>query len=150
MKKLFYWAVPVKSFTAMIFAGFIILYMIVGFLYAIITSKAFEYVIPFMYAIQAAALSVIISVAWTLIFSDVIVKKMRYFKRLMIFTLSLIPVLAISFWIFNAVGWNTLWLIIGGLIIVGLIIISILFETYLNMIGRQYTDVLKNYQANIK
>jgi len=150
MKKMIYWTVPVKAFTVMVFAGFIILYMVTGTGYALITGEAFEYAIPFMFALQAAGLSIVISVLYALLFSDVLIKKMRYFKRLIIFSLSLIPVLALSFWIFNAVGWNSLWLIIGGMIIIGLIIMSILFEVYLNMIGRQYTDVLKIYQEKIK
>ena len=152
MKKLIYWAVPVKSLTAMIFAGFIILYMIVGFLYAFITGEPFEYAIPFMFAIQAAALSVIISVLYTLIFSDVIIKKTRYFLRLIIFAVTLLPVFGICLFAFYdaSTEWTKLWLIIGGLIIIGMIIISVLFEIYFKLIGKHYTDILQEYKEKIK
>ena len=152
MKKLFYWSVPMKSFSAMVFAGFIILYMIVGTGYAFITGEAFEYAIPFLFAVQAAVLSIIIAVLWTVIVSDLVAKKMRYFKRIIIFSLILLPVFGASFLIFHVASaeWTPLWFIIGGLIIIGLIIISLLFEAYFKMIGRQYTNVLKDYKAKIK
>ena len=150
MKKLFYYTVPVKSFTALIFAGFIILYMITGFLYAFITGEAFEYAIPFVFAIQAAALSVIISVLGFFIFGDIIIKKMRNYLRLIIFALILLPVFALCFWVFYIIGWTNLWFIIGGFMIIGLIIISVLFEIYFKLIGKRYTEMLNFYKTQTK
>lgn len=134
----------------MIFAGFIILYMITGTMYAFITGEAFEYVIPFMFAIQAAALSIAISVLYILIFSDLIIKKMRYFKRLIIFLLALLPVFAICL-VFIPMPSDrmNLWLIIGGAIVIFLIIISILFEAYFKLTGKRYTEILQDYKLKI-
>jgi hypothetical protein len=151
MKKLFYWSVPIKSFAAMIFAGFIILYMIIVTIYAVITGEAFEYAIPFMFAIQAVAVSVVISILWTIIFSDIIIKKMRYFLRLIIFSAALLPVFALSFLVLfvSHADCIKLWLVILGAMILGLIIISLLFETYFKLIGKRYTEMLKDYKSKI-
>jgi len=153
MKKMLYWLVPVKSFAAMIFAGFIILYIVTGSLYAFITGDgSFEYSIPFIFAIQGAILSVIISVLWTIFFGDLIIKKMRYFLRLVIFSLTLLPVFGVCLLIFiNApTNWAKLWMIVAGAMVVGLIVISLLFESYFKLIGRKYTEILKDYKSNTK
>jgi len=150
MKKLFYWAVPMKSLSAMIFAGLIILYIIAGTAYAFITNESFEYAIPFIFVIQAAALSIIISVIATIIFSDILIKKKRYFYRLIIFSITLLPVFAICFLVFSVIYWTNLWLIIGGLTVIGLIIIALLLEYYFKLRGRQYTEILKDYKLNIE
>ena len=152
MKKMLYWLVPVKSFAAMIFAGFIILYVIAGSLYAFITGEPFEYSIPFIFAIQSMILSVIISVLWTVFFGDIIIKKMRYFMRLVIFSLTLLPVFGVCLLVFFAIptDWAKLWLIVAGAMVIGLIVISLLFESYFKLIGRKYTEILKDYKSNIK
>jgi len=152
MKKIFYWSVPIKSFTAMIFAGFIILYMITGTFYSFITSEPFEFAIPFMFAIQSVILSIIISVLWIFIFSEIFIKTMRYFLRLIIFSLTLLPVFAVFLLVIFAVpaDWTKLWLVITGLIFIGLIIISLLFECYFRLIGKRYTDILKDYKLNME
>ena len=149
MKKLLYWTVAIKSFAAMFFTGFIFLYMVLGTLYGIITGESFEYSVSFTFIIQSIALSVIISLLWTAFFDNAIIKKMRYFLRLIIFSLTLLPAFGLCFFVFQAVSaeWTNLWLIIAGFMVVGLIIISLLFESYFKMIGRRYTDTLNDYKA---
>jgi len=149
MKKMLLWSVPIKSFAAMFFTGIIILYMITGSAYSLFTDESLEYSISFMFAIQSMVLSVIISVLWNIFFSEAIIKKMRYFKRLIIFSFTLIPVFAVCLWVFYSVfaDWTFLWLIIAGMLVVGLIIISLLFESYFKLIGRRYTEMLEVYKT---
>jgi len=148
MKKLMYWSMLLKSYAAMFFAGLIILYVVTGSAYAFI-SNGFEFSIPFVFVFQSAALSVVISVLWVVFFDDVIIKKMRYFMRLIVFSVTLIPVFSVCLWLFYAVfpGWTFLWVIIAGLLVVGLIIISLLFESYFKLLGRRYTASLKEFKT---
>jgi hypothetical protein len=60
---------------AMIFAGFICLYMISGILYTIVTGMEFNYMIPFVFVLQGLGLSVFISILWELFYGNVIIKK---------------------------------------------------------------------------
>jgi len=151
MKKLLLWSVPFKSLSAMIFAGFIILYILTGSAYSFFISEAFEYSIPFAFAIQSAALSIVMSIMCALIFSDIFIKKMRYFQRVVIFVIALLPVLALSLLLFFSVPeeLTILWLIIAGMILVGIIIVSFIFETYFKMVGKQYTEILRNYKSSM-
>jgi len=152
MKKMFAWLVPVKSLSAMLFAGFIVLYMAAGTLSALITGGGFEYAIPFAYALESAALSVVISVLWALMFSEIFIRKMRFYLRLIIFALSLLPVFAVCLLIFSVIpaGWSELWPFIAGAYVLGLVIISLLFECYFRVAGRRYTEMLNDYKAVIQ
>ena len=146
-----YWTILIKTYAAMFFTGLIILYMVTGSAYAFFTGELFDYSVPFMFIIQSLVLAVVTSLLWAVFFGEGVIKKMRYFMRLILFALTLIPVFAVCLWLFYAAftEWTFLWLIIAGMLAVGLIIISLLFERYFKLIGKQYTDVLNHYKQKI-
>jgi len=152
MKKLMYWSILLKSHAAMFLTGLIVLYMVVSTGHALITGESLELAIPFAYVIQSMVLSVIISVLWVVFFEDNLIKKARYFVRLIMFSLSLIPIFAVCLWLFYVISseWTFLWVAIAGLLIVGLIIISLLFEVYFKLEGKRYTNVLMRYNSQVK
>jgi hypothetical protein len=79
MKKIMAFVLPIKAMAAMIFAGFICLYMISGILYAVVTGVEFNYMIPFAFVFQGLGLSVLISILWELFFGNTVIKKWRFF-----------------------------------------------------------------------
>ena len=152
MKKLLNFVLPLKSFAAMIFSGFICAYMVTGTLYSIILKDPFNYTIPFVFVLQGLVLSIVISSLWVIILGDTIIKKMRYLPRLIIFSISLMVVLVLCLLTFFAIptDWAKLWLIVAGLVVMGIIALSILFELYYRITGKRYTEMLREYQSKIK
>jgi len=151
MKKLVDFSMAVKSFAAMIFAGFMCLYMVAGFLYVIITENPFEYSIPFAFAIQGAILSMLISCLWGVFFSGVIIKKWRYFARMIMFSFSIMILLAVCFLTVSAIPaeWTNLWLIAVGGVGAFVVILAVISEIYFKATGERYTKILQSYKENI-
>jgi len=152
MKKLMYWSILLKSHAAMFLTGLIVLYMVVSTAQAFITGETLDLAIPFTYVIQSMVLAVVISVMWVVFFDDNLIKKTRYFKRLIMFSLALIPVFALCLWLFYVVSseWTFMWVVIAGLLVIGLIIISLLFELYFKLEGKRYTNVLMSYNSRVE
>jgi hypothetical protein len=151
MKKIMAFELPIKAMAAMIFAGFICLYMISGILYAVVTGMEFNYTIPFVFVLQGLGLSVLISILWELFFGNIIIKKWRFFLRHLMFEISLVGLLAVCFLTFLAIptDWAKLWLIVVGIVAVGVITISSIGEMYYKKTGKRYTEILKTYKTNI-
>jgi hypothetical protein len=151
MKKIMAFVLPIKAMAAMIFAGFICLYMVSGIFYAVVTGMEFNYMIPFVFVLQGLGLSVMISILWELFFFIVIIKKWRFFLRHLIFEISLLALLTVCFLTFLAIptDWAKLWLIVAGIVAVGIITISSISEMYYKKTGKRYTEVLKTYKTNI-
>ena len=146
MKKLLLWSVPIKSLAAMLFAGFIFLYMMVGGFNAFMTEEIFEFSIPFVFAVQSAVLSALIAMLYASTFSDVIIKKMRYFQRMVIFLLVLIPLLAVHVWLF----YSVVWMIIAVAIGVGILLGSLVLDRYFKLVGKKYTNALEAFKMNVE
>jgi hypothetical protein len=149
MKKIMEFAIPFKAFASMLFAGFIILYMISGVIFAIVTGEKFDYTIPFIFILQGFGLSVLISLLWNLLFSEVIIKKWRYSIRHIIFELSLVVLLALCFLTFLAIptNWAKLWLIVIATVSVFVILLFGLCELYYKKTGKRYTEILRAYKS---
>jgi len=152
MNKLIRFSVPFKAFGAMIFSGLIILYMVSVFIYNIVTGNELEYSIPFILVLQGIGLSVLISLLWSLFFSNVIIKKWRFFIRHILFELSMLVLIAVSVLTFLAIPMDItkLWLIAIGAVFVFVIILFGLCEMYYKKTGKRYTEILKAYQETIK
>ncbi|MCL2356087.1 MAG: hypothetical protein FWC70_02850 [Defluviitaleaceae bacterium] len=148
MKKLITLSVPIKAFASMIFAGIMVLYMVSGVAYNVITGEALEYAIPFAFVVQVALLSTIISVLWNVFTGDTVIKNRRFAKRLIMFTLSLLPVLALCFFTFLAIpaGWTMPWFISVLAVSVFVVILAILSEIYFKKTGERYTEALNKYK----
>jgi len=149
MKKLMEFVMPLKAFSAMIFAGLVILYMVSSVLYTHFTGIEYGYSIPFVFILQGIGLSVLISLLWGLYFSNVIIKKWRFFLRHIMFEISLLALLAICFFTFFAIPTElaNIWLIASGIVALFVIMLSSLSEMYFKKTGKRYTEILKNYKA---
>lgn len=151
MKKLMQFVMPVKTLAAMIFAGLMCAYVVVGALYAAIFYPQFEFTVPFIFVIQGIIMSVVIAGLWEVLLGDGWIKKMRYLPRLVIFAALMIIVLTLGLLTF--VPWHTneakLWLVVTGLVITAIGVLSIIGEMYYRYTGKKYTEILKKYQANI-
>jgi len=151
MKKFLGVLIQIKSLAAMIFTGLILAYIAAGWLYSIVKNVPFEYSIPFIFVLQGAVLAIVISVLWFTLLSDAIIKKMRFYLRLIIFVVALVIVLSVCFLTFFAfhTNWAKLWLIISGLFIIVVTGISILGEIYFRATGKRYTYNLEEYKKKI-
>ena len=152
MKKLIDFSMPLKMFASAIFAGFMILYMMSGVVYAYITGDDFTYAVPFIFVLQGLLLSTLISLVWGLLFSDILIKKWRCFPRLIIFAVSMMVLLGACVLTFMAIPteWANLWLITNGCIGLGLIIFAAVNEVRFKATGRRYTEILKSYKNTLK
>jgi len=148
MKKLVDFITPVKSFAAMMLAGLVILYMVTGTAYALVTGADFDYSIPFVFILQGAGLTMIIALLREIILSDRIIKKWRFFRRMMLFSLALLLLFAVSFFVVFAIpaGWAYLWLAATALLMAGMTVIFGLSEFYYKKTGDWYTQMLQVYK----
>jgi hypothetical protein len=151
MQKLIDFVMPLKMFASAIFAGIIILYMVSGFAYALITGADFEFSVPFVFIMQGLLLAALISLLWGIFMNEAVIKNWRYFQRLIVFSISLMALLAACILTFIAIPteWSWFWLIINGIIGLGLIKFSIISEIRFKATGRRYTEILKNFQSKI-
>ena len=149
IKRLAVFVMPLKMFASAIFAGFMILYMVSGVIYAYVTGNDFVYAVPFVFVLQGLLLAALISLLWGILFSDVLIKKWRCFPRLIVFSVSLTALLAVCVVTFISIptDWANLWLITNGCIGFGLIVFAVVNELRFKATGRRYTEMLKNFQA---
>jgi len=148
MKKLMGLIVPIKFIAGGVLAGLIGFYMVVGTLYARFTGAEFEYSIPFAFILQGAALAVVIAILWEVLFGEKIIKKWRFFKRALVFNLSLVLLITICFLTSFALpaDWVHLWLIGVGCIVLGIAAMSGLNEIYYRKTGKHYNEMLRVYK----
>jgi hypothetical protein len=152
MKKLMDFLMPIKFFAAMIFVGLMCLYMVSGIIYAHFADVDFYYSIPFVFAIQGLVLSLLIALMWEVFFGDVIIKKWRFFRRIVMFKMSLLVLFAVCFLTSFGIPthWTGAWFIAILCLMTGIIAIAGLSELNHKKTGKRYTEVLRAYQANIK
>jgi len=151
MKKLIGFTLRIKTPAAMIFSGLICLYVVAGFLYGAFFESEFVFAIPFIFILEAVGLSLLISILWGVFFTDEVIKKWRYFPRLILFSLSLLALLFICLLVFFAFHTNEakLWLIVAGAFAAGVAGLSVICEIYFRVTGKRYTEILKEYKADI-
>lgn len=151
MKKIYDFFMPLKFVAAGIFTGFIILYMVSGVAYALVTGNSFDYSIPFAFVFQGLILSALVSLLWGLLLGDAVIKKWRYFPRIIVFSLLLMALLGVCYLTFIAMpaDWSNFWLITNGVIGLGLIIFSVICELLFKATGRRYTEALRIFQTKI-
>jgi len=151
MKKFIALVTTLKAFAAMLFAGFICLYIAGGVVYATFVDATFEYTISFIHLVQSIGFSVVLSLLWGVCFGHMVIKKWKFISRHLLFDLSLALLLTVCFFFFSVIstGWNTLWLISASVMVVFVIVLSVVSEWYFKKTGEQYTELLKIYQANM-
>ena len=151
MRKLVEFVMPVKFFAAMIFFGLIALYVVSGILNSVIMGEAVEYFIPFVFVFQSMGLSIIIAILWALFFSEVIIKKWRFFRRYALFSLSILILLVICFFTFLTVPaeWARIWFFVTLVVFAGTTIFLSLNELYYKKTGERYMEILNAYKKNL-
>ena len=149
MKKLIQFSVPFKAFASMLFAGIITLYMVSSFLYTVITGEELSYSVPFIFILQGMGLSVLISLLWSLFYSNIVIKKWRLYIRHILFELSILALFAVCFFSFSSIStvWTKLWLAAVAAVSVFVIILFGICEMYFKKTGKRYTEILKSYQS---
>ena len=151
MKKLIAFVMPMKLIAGGVLFGFIGFYMVVGILHARFTGAEFAHSIPFAFIWQGAILAVAIAILWEVSFGEVIIKKWRFFKRALLFNISLISLIVICFFMSFALptDWAYLWLISVVSIGLGVAIMSSLNELYYKKTGERYVEILNAYKKNL-
>ena len=151
MKDRMLFVMRIKSMSAFVFAGLILVYIVSSYLYAAINHVQFTDNMPFIFILRDLLLAILIASFWEIFLTDYIIKKMRYYLRIILFAAVLSILLFGFFMIFYVapVDWAKLWLIVAGCIIVGLVIVSILGELYFRATGKQYTKILTEYKSKI-
>jgi len=142
---------PLKAFTTLLFAGFMGIYMIGGFIYAQFFNNSFDYTISFIHLLQSFGFVISVSLIWGVCFSRSLIKKWKFFQRQLLFDLLLVLLFIGCFFLFSIISpdRNTLWLIVSGIHIFYLMVLSLIVEWYFRKTGEQYTKLLKIYQANM-
>jgi len=148
MKKLTAFVMPLKMLGSMIFAGFMILYMVSGSLYGFLFEADINYSVPFAFVLQGLLLSALVSLIWGVFFGEAFIKKWRYFPRLMAFVLSLAAMLAVCFMVFTAVPTEMarLWLAANCVVGAAIVAASLAGEIVFKKTGKRYTEILKEFQ----
>jgi len=148
MKNLITFVMPVKMIAGGVLFGFIGFYMVFGILYSRFTGAEFEHSVPFTFIWQGAALAIAIAISWEVFFGDAVIKKWRFFKRALMFNLSLIILTTICFIVSFALptDWDYLWFVGIVAITLGMAIISGLFEIYYRKAGEKYNEMLQIYK----
>ena len=151
MKKIAEFVMPIKFFAAMIFFGLIVLYVASGILNSIIMGEIVEYAIPFVFVLQSMGLSIVIAMLWAFFFSDVVIKKWRFFKRYTLFALSMLVTLVICFFTILAVPteWAKTWFFVTLVVFTGTTIFFSLNELYYKRTGERYMEILNAYKKNL-
>jgi len=148
MRKLIALTVPIKTFAAMLFAGFICLYIFSGIMYATFINETFAYSISFLHLLKGIGFTMLVSLLWGLAFSDTVIKKWSFLKREILFiaSLSLLSILFLVMFQVIETEWSTLWLTVAGTIVIFVIVLSQLSEWYFRKTSHHYTNLLKVYQ----
>jgi len=144
--------ITVKTLAAGLFTGFMCAYVLAGYLYAWLVDRAtFNFTVPFIFVIEGIGLAFFIATLWYVLMNDGTSVKLRFFPRLIIFTLALMAALAICVLLFFPfrTDWAKLWWIVIGVITAGVFVISVIGEIYSRITGRRYTELLKKYQAGL-
>lgn len=149
MNKMMAFVLPMKNFAAMIFSGFIILYMVTGVFYGSIYKQTFDYKIPFTFVLQGLVLALLISYFWFILFHPK--RKSRTFIRLIAFAMIVFGLVNFSALLLFAASteWAALWMVTTMMISIGVIIIALLGEYFFRKEGKRYTEKLKDYQAGL-
>jgi len=139
MKKLFEVSVAIKSVAAMVLAGQIFLFVIIGSFFGLSS-------MDFSFIWQAIAIAAITAIIQYIAFTEDVIKKMRYSLRLVVFSIPLYAILAAFAVIFrwfpaNIYTWLTFTLIF--LVIFGAM--NAAFEIYTKVTGKKLNESLNAY-----
>jgi len=139
MKKLLEVSVAIKSVAAMVLAGQIILYLIVGSFFGLSG-------MDFFFIWQAIAVAVITAILQYIAFTEDVIKRMRYSLRLVVFSIPLYIILSAFAIIF---GWFPLtistWLLFTLVFLIIFGALNAAVEIYTKVTGKKLNESLDAY-----
>ena len=139
MKKLIEISVAIKSIAAMVLAGQIILYVIVGSFLGLSS-------MDFSFIWQAVAIAAITGILHYIAFTEDVIKKMRYPLRLIVFTIPLFVILAAFAVVFQWFPFNLLaWTLFALVFIVVFGAFNAAVAIYTKVTGKKYNESLNAY-----
>lgn len=139
MKRLLKVSVAIKSVAGLVFAGQVILYMIIGTIFGLSSME-------FSFIWQAIALASITGILHYIAFAESVIRNMRYTLRCVVFLIPLYAVLAAFALVFQwfpprVVTWSIFTLIF--LVVFG--ILTAAFEIYSKITGKKFNESLDAY-----
>jgi len=148
MKRLVEITQPIKMFAGAMFAGLICLYMISSILYTFFTGEEVTSSIPFTFVVQGLVLTLVIAILREVILGEFVIKKWRFFSRIVVFCIAMLMLLAISAFTFLAIPTELayLWLASASALALGVTVIFGVSEIYYRKTGKWYNEVLRNYK----
>ena len=139
MKKLIEVTVAIKSVAAMVLAGQIFLFLIIGTFFGLSS-------MDFSFIWQAIVIAVVTALLQCIAFAEDVIKKMRYTFRLVTFSIPLYIILTGFALIFNWFPWSIYaWLTFTLLFLVIFGAFTFAFAIYARIVGKKYNESLSIY-----
>lgn len=142
MKRFFTVTMEIKSNVALIFCGYVLAYVAVGWLFFDLKSIGFGLLLQFL------CMSAVAGSLQYVVFSGNVIKKMRYPLRVALFFLPLyllVSGFALGF------GWFPIsfgsWAVFTAIFVAIFLIVTAVFEMYYRIVGARYQARLDAYKA---
>lgn len=140
MKKFIETVAIIKSIAGMVFAGQVILFVVIGSFFGLSS-------ISFSFIWQALAIALITGVLQFVAFTEAVIKRIKYSLRLVIFAMPLFIILAFFAVLFH---WFPLsigaWLTFSMIFLFVFGAITAVFELYSRITGKRYNEKLNAYR----
>lgn len=130
-----------KTYACFMFTGSLILYMFIAF----ITGESALGLANVFSLLIVSALGIFIQF---LAFSDYVIKKMLYSRRIMVFVALFLPMITICALCFKwfPAEYAMSWIVFIGIFLVIFIICTLSFEVYFRATGKKYDGLLGQYK----
>ena len=142
MKRAIETVLGIKTSAAFAFTGFVIVGMLLGY-FTGWTSISFSMLWQLLF------LSAVTAVLQSIVFNDIMFKKLRYALRVIVFAVPLYAAVAAFAWGFRwfpASGKS--WLIFTAIFLGILLLLSVVFEVFFRITGTRLNNMLDAYKAN--
>lgn len=142
MKRFLEFTVKFKTYACMMFTGIMFLYMVIGWATGCADSISFAVMLQFL------LISVLGCALQTLAFTDIVLRHMRYSRRVLLFVALFLPLLSACafglhwFPVENAASW----LIFLGIFLCVFVVMTAGFEIYFRIQGQKYDGLLGQYR----
>lgn len=140
MKRLLKFVVEWKTWVGLMFTGTVALYLVLCLILG-------QETVAVAMLWTLLALSVVGTLVQALCFTDLLIRRMRYTWRLLLFCLLFFPMLAAVAWAFH---WFPMeggsWIAFTGIFLAVLAVMTVGFEIYYRVTGRKYDGLLGQYR----
>jgi len=140
MKRLLEVSVAIKSVAGLVFAGQILVFVIVGTFFGLTD-------MPFAFIWQAVVIAAVTGVLHYVAFTEEVIKKMKYSLRLVVFSIPLYAMLAAFAAVFQWFPSGVVsWFLFTAVFIFVFGIFNTAFEIYSRITGKKYNESLSAYK----